>query len=64
MSDREERLQRAHLESETLVKSALAELAAQARAAQQELARSAQLLAQDITESVLSDGTPPARGRA
>jgi len=46
------------------VKSALAELAAQARAAQQELARSAQLLAQDITESVLSDGTPPARGRA
>src|SRR2546426_8143553 len=63
LSDRGERLQKARRGSETLVKSALADLAAPARAAPQELARSAQLLAQDITQSVLSDGGPPARGR-
>ena len=40
LSDREERLQRVRRESETLLKSALAE---------------------DITQSILSDGVPPAR---
>src|SRR3989442_6532965 len=61
LSDLEERLQKARRESETLVKSTLGDLAVQARVAQQELARSARLLAQDITESILSDGVRPGR---
>jgi len=63
LSEREERLQKARQESAALVQAALADLRAQALAAQEELTRASQLLAYDITESVLGNGTRPGQER-